>query len=215
MEKQVDKSHYDFSSYVNITRWCSYWHQVDEVMKVRPESLLIIGMGDSIVQRILEPYVPVIHTIDIDAELSPTYVGSVTDLSSICKRRYDVILCCQVLEHIPFDLFEQSISQLSHICLKKCIVSLPQKYCSFRIGLHLSPLRKGRDFVFTYVNKNISHTFDGEHYWEIGANRYALSRIREITNKYFKIERDYTVTENPYHHFFILPSVIRTKAEEI
>lgn len=204
MEKQVDKSHYDFSSYVHINRWCSYWHQVDEVMKVRPQSLLIIGMGDSIVQRILEPYVPVIHTVDIDPELAPTYLGSVTGLSSLCKRQYDVILCCQVLEHLPFDLFNQVIEQLAIVCAGKCIISLPQKYCSFRIALFLSPLRKGRDYVFTYINKNISHKFDGEHYWEIGSNGNSCATVQEVMKKYFILDNDYTVKNNPYHHFFLL-----------
>ena len=47
--------------------------------------------------------------------------------------------------------------------------------------------------------------FDGEHYWEIGKAGYPLSKIiKDIQRAGFKIEKTYSVFENPYHRVFIL-----------
>jgi len=49
------------------------------------------------------------------------------------------------------------------------------------------------------------HTFDGEHYWEIGKYGYPLSRIiSDIKKMGFDIEKTFRVFEYPYHRFFKL-----------
>lgn len=202
MEKQVDKSLYNWNNYVGLGRWCSYWHQINEVIRTTPESLLIIGAGDSIVKNVLTNYVPHISTLDIDPELNPDYVGSVSELGNICSDKFDTILCCQVLEHLPFQLFESCISQLKESCEKYCIISLPQIYTYHQIALKIGG--HGRDYKTVQLLNGVDFSFDGQHYWEIGAKGCSLSDVKEILKNFFRISYDYTVAENPYHHFFIL-----------
>ena len=38
-EAQLDPRHYDFSRYVDIRRWASYWHQAQETLSLRPRSV--------------------------------------------------------------------------------------------------------------------------------------------------------------------------------
>lgn len=202
MEKQVDKKHYEFSLYVDIARWNSYWHQIDEVLKTKCNSMLIVGAGDHIVKDVISKYITNIAVVDIDPELNPTYVGSIAELDTICNEKFETVLCCQVLEHLPFSLFEISISQLAKVCTNYCVLSLPQKYSRYRIALYLR--NRGRDYQIVRQRKNVFHSFNGEHYWEIGTKGSSLKEVMSVIEKYFEIEKMYTVKENPYHCFFIL-----------
>jgi hypothetical protein len=49
------------------------------------------------------------------------------------------------------------------------------------------------------------HSFDGEHYWEIGKAGYPLKRIiSDIERQGMEIIKTYRVFESPYHRFFVL-----------
>lgn len=205
VEKQIEKTEYLFSNYVNEKRWNSYWHQIDEVIQLKAKSLLIIGSADNIVRKILSEYLSDIRTVDIDPELYPDYLISVSDLDSVCVDKFEVILCCQVLEHLPFDLFEKSILQLSQVCSGFCILSLPQMYYRFRMSLYIQTHELYYQYI--YNRKNIDYKFNGEHYWEIGVENCSLKEIEIIIKKYFNIERTYVVKNNPYHRFFVLKKI--------
>ena len=52
---QVNKEHYEFSSYVTPERWNSYYYQIKEVMDYdKFKTVLVIGKGDGIVPGILK-----------------------------------------------------------------------------------------------------------------------------------------------------------------
>lgn len=44
MKKQVDKKHYNFEKYCGPDRWASYYHQIDEVVKLNPKNILEVGI---------------------------------------------------------------------------------------------------------------------------------------------------------------------------
>ena len=54
---QIENEHYSFNKYTEFPRWVSYWHQIDENLKFKLNSVLIIGIGDDIVQRTLNNYI--------------------------------------------------------------------------------------------------------------------------------------------------------------
>ena len=89
---QVLKEHYDFSKYTDIPRWLSYWHQIDETLKLEPRSVLVIGIGDGAVMRLLKDYVTDIKTFDIDPELNPSFLGNISEIDQIVTNKFDVIL---------------------------------------------------------------------------------------------------------------------------
>jgi hypothetical protein len=62
---------YNFQRYVYFGRWASYWYQINEVLELKPESLLVVGIGDGTVIDILKKYINEIKTLDIDEKLKP------------------------------------------------------------------------------------------------------------------------------------------------
>jgi len=99
---------YNFQRYVYFSHWISYWYQINEVLELKPESLLVIGIGDRIVVDILEKEISEIKTFDIDENLKPDVIGSVENLP-FKDNQFDVILCAEVLEHLPFEKFEKCL----------------------------------------------------------------------------------------------------------
>lgn len=210
MDVQVDTAHYDFLNYVKQDRWNSYYQQIFEALNCKGKSILYIGAGDGIVTDILRKCGKNVKTLDFDKNLKPDYIGSVTDIKKVLgKDKFDVILCCQVLEHIPFSEFENTIKQLSEYTKEKLILSLPNRNKRYRfaftipkIGYYQKVLLCKKHFSEQW---NIDKQGHGEHYWEIDAKGCPTrKKIRNIVKKYFSSLKFYTLFENPYHMFFIL-----------
>ena len=209
MDIQVSKSHYDFDEYVNLKRWNSYYYQIYEIMHSKYDDILIIGNGDGIVANLLKMFNKKITILDFDENLKPDIVGSVTDIDKLLKKKYDIIVCCQVLEHIPFENFEPVIELFSRYASNKVIISLPNCRYWYNINITL-PLLREKKFLFSF-KKIFRNSWDinkqgfGEHYWEIdGLRQWKKKNIEKILKKYFELEKFYVVKENPYHMFFIL-----------
>lgn len=206
LQKQVEKAHYDFSRYVRKNRWNSFYHQIDEIIKTNPNSVLEIGVGAGISKCVLKD---ILHyhyeSIDIDEELHPDHTGSVLDMP-FADKQYDVIGCFQVLEHLPFNDFEKALSELFRVANKAVIISLPNAESVKQINIPKLIKSKLIKKPFTQLKQ---HVFDGEHYWEINKAGYELDKIiRKIKTQgdvfNFVLEKEYRVYENPYHHFFVL-----------
>ncbi|MCM1467223.1 MAG: hypothetical protein NC086_03670, partial [Alistipes sp.] len=128
MKTQVKKEHYNFDKYVDEARWMSYYYQVKEALASGSKSFLIIGKGDGIVPAIIQELVGlngVVDTFDYDEQLQPTYIGDIRELSNVVTKKYDCILCCQVLEHLEYKYFESIIKEIDNICNSRVILSLP------------------------------------------------------------------------------------------
>jgi ubiquinone/menaquinone biosynthesis C-methylase UbiE len=143
-----------------------------------------------------------VTTLDIDESVEPDIVGSVTKMP-VEDARYDLVLCSQVLEHIPFDEFSVALREIHRASKKYVVLSLPHWGYSFGFFLKV-PLLKQFEFLWKLSGIK-SHYFDGEHYWEIGKRGYPLSRIKdEIERAGFIIKKDYIRPMSPFHHFFVL-----------
>jgi ubiquinone/menaquinone biosynthesis C-methylase UbiE len=208
IQKQVDKAHYDFNQYVSKARWNSFYHQIDEILKTEPNTILEVGVGAGITKCILKDILNYNYeSMDIDVELNPDYIGSILDMP-FKDNQYDVIVCFQVLEHLPFDDFDKALSELFRVANKAVIISLPD--AKFMMQIHVPKIIEKRLIKIPFV-KLKRHVFDGEHYWELNKIGYELDKIlRKIKNigdiYNFVLEKEYHVFENPYHHFFVLKS---------
>lgn len=192
---------YDFKKYVHLERWVSYWFQVREALLFKPESILVIGKGDGIVIDILKTYVKEIKVLDVDESLNVDIVSSVANIP-IPDEIFDIVLCAEVLEHLPFDKFEQCLKEINRISKKGAVISLPHFAPQIKFKLKL-PLIDEIAFAPKIICP-ITHKFNGEHYWEIGKKGYPIKKIKKMIRKIFILKKDFVPFENQYHHFFIL-----------
>jgi predicted SAM-dependent methyltransferase len=205
-DKQVDKNHYIFQNYIPKARWCSIWHQIDEIQKLQPKSVLEIGPGPSILKMILGYMQLPIETIDVDPELKPTYVGSATSLP-FNDATYDLVCAFQVLEHLPYDDALHAFAEMVRVSKKNILISLPDARMTLQYKFYLPRLGSYAFLVPHPRYKAQEHQFDCEHYWEINKIGYDLKKVSLNLSRYAKLVKTYQVFENPYHRFFIFEKI--------
>jgi ubiquinone/menaquinone biosynthesis C-methylase UbiE len=180
--------------------------QIIEVYRLKPKSVLEIGIGNGFVSSYLRASGIEVVTFDINESLSPTVVGNILEIEKhFDENSFDLILCAEVLEHIPFEHFESIIGKLQKISKKNMVLTIPR---SMRIILDLV-LRLKIPFI-PYIEKSIFLTLRSSevadiHHWQVDFKEgFKLKDINRIIEKKFKILKSYSEKGNRTHQFFIL-----------
>jgi len=189
--------------YNSKSRWLSYWYQISETMEVSPANVLVIGKGSGIAESSIKYFSngkTNVITVDINNAINPDVAGDVTQLP-FASDSFDVAICCQVLEHIPFNKFSTALCELHRVAKKRVIISLPHKRKYFKLSYHV-PFLKERTIIikhpFTVKNCNSK-----QHYWEICRGVSRKEVIKHCTG-YFDIEKEFLNEINCNHRFFVL-----------
>ena len=189
--------HYD-----DLSRFSSYYYQILWMIRLGPKTVLDIGIGNRTVSDYLKKQNIKVTTFDYDKRLNPDIIGDVRSLPKNIGE-YDAVMCCQVLEHLPYDDFELALSQMKNATKKHIILSLP--YAAFKFELVLRCQWILRRLAIRIPAFFLKTPKTGEHYWEIGRSGYPISKIRRsIKRAGLKIIHEGSPTLNLYHHFFIL-----------
>jgi len=209
MRSQVDPDQYYKLSYDSKERFCSYWHQINEVLLSKPEKVLEVGLGNGFVSEYLRKRGLKITTLDSDKRLNPDVVGSVLELP-FADESFNVVTCCEVLEHLPYEDFNKALSAIFRVSKSYAVLSIPEASRVYRLNVQIPRVGEIKKLVSLPGLRKAVPNFDGEHYWEIGMVNYSLDKIiNDIKKMGFKIERTYRVFEIPYHRFFVLRKKIR------
>jgi len=205
--QQVKKEHYTTEGYLGNDRWGSYYWQFDLVRKISKElkkeklEILEIGVGNKVVENLLKKFGHTVTTMDVAKDLKPDILMALPNVPS--GKRYDVVLCCEVLEHMRFKDSVTSLKRLQKVATH-VIVSIPDRtfYLSFSVRV---PLIGMRGFVITIPFYNIPMKRGGEHYWEIGVDGISSKKILRVCKRLsYAVLQDFRVKQNPWHHFFLL-----------
>lgn len=200
---QVAGDHYDFDAYVDLKRWSSYWYQVKEVTAVATDPVLEIGTGNGLLKSVLTGLGRRVATVDIDASLGPDFVGSVLDLP-FSDGEYPVVAAFQILEHLPFDRFEDALRELKRVSRCHVLISLPDAWPRWNYAFYLPKFGEVQVSVPRPRLRAQEHRFDGQHYWEISKRGFDLGTIlQSFRSARLDVIRRYRIPENPYHHFFV------------
>lgn len=201
------RSHYALK-YFRGGRIFSYAHQIDTVLSFEPKRVLEVGAGAGVVAAALRAMGIEVTTVDVQPELEPDIVGSVTELP-IDDKAFDVALCCQVLEHLPFDQFVPALRELRRIANQGATISLPDVTRRGFVAAKLPKIRPFRvDWTFPQLWPKAMppSRFEGSgHYWEIGFRGYPSARVRDaIAGAGWTVASNWRVPELPWHHFYRL-----------
>lgn len=200
--KQVEKSAYSFALYISKQRWNSIWHQIDEIIQMQPSNILEIGPGSGLLNMILKLNKFCVETVDIDPELNPDHVASVTKMPFV-NNAFELVCAFQVLEHLPYEKALCAFEEMARVSEKKIIISLPDAKPIWSYSFYI-PFLGSRHFTLTrpFSRKKL-HKFDGEHYWEVNKIGYELDKVLNDLSKFMCLIQTYRVEENPTHRFFI------------
>ena len=192
------------SSYDTKERFCSYWHQIDEVTTLKPKKVLELGIGNGFVTRYLKEKGISVITLDIERDLKPDVAASVL-LLPFRYSSFDLVTCYEVLEHLPYKHFPRALKELGRVSQAHIIISLPDVSTTYRINIELPRFKPFKKLISHPFPRSTPHVYDGEHHWEIGKSEYPLKRITEdIQFSRLNIVKTYRVFEFYYHRFFIL-----------
>jgi ubiquinone/menaquinone biosynthesis C-methylase UbiE len=138
--------------------------QVNQVLMFEPSSVLEVGIGNRNVYNRLKKCGIDIVGCDIFKELRPDVVANVVSLP-FDDNSFDVVLCAEVLEHLPFEDGMKGLKELSRVAKRILVLTLPQLSYADRF------FRKVKSIPFTSY---------GEHRWELGSGQCSLKAIRKV-----------------------------------
>lgn len=195
---QVDPSHYEWAEYTNRARWISYWHQIRLTLESGGRSALIVGAGDGLVATILEAKGVRAASLDIDGTRGPTMLGSVLQIPAR-DAGFDVVLACQVLEHLPFDDFPAALAEVRRVARRRFVVSLPQRGRAWQVRVKPPVMRERR--IGGNLRPRTRHTFDGQHHWEVDP-QHPVEVIRTLVQAGGRPVTVFQDPEDSYRRFF-------------
>lgn len=139
-------------------------------------------------------------TIDINNTVYSDIVGKVVNLP-FEKDAFDVVVCCQALEHIPLDKFSVVLSELHRVAKKRVVMSVLHGRRYFRLAVTL-PFIKEKSYVIRSPLTSQTGRRK-QRYWEIGRGVSRKQLVSQIT-RLFEIEKEYLNEINCDSRFFIL-----------
>jgi len=193
---------YEFNKYVYSERWWSYYFQLKLINQIKPDTLLEIGVGDGFLGNYIKSIGQIKYkSLDASPELNPDIVASVENIP-LPDNSFSAVCAFEVLEHLPFEKFEKSLTELKRVSREYVILSLPHFGPMLKFNFKIPFLREINFYL--KLPAPMKHKFNGEHYWEIGKRNYSPKKIRRLLQKYFKIEDEFLKSESPYHRFYLL-----------
>ena len=201
---QVEPETYANLGYDTKRRFASYWHQLDEIFKTDPKTVVEVGVGSGFTSTYLQRKGIQYTGIAIDARLNPTITASVLDIP-LEDNLFDVAACFEVLEHLPFEDFTPALRELARISRGPVIISVPDATRACRIQLRLPRnIKFSRIFAYPTRTPKIKDLYCN-HKWEIGVETFPLRRIQAaIESAGLTCVKTYRVFEYIRHRFFIL-----------
>lgn len=204
-EATLEKAVYYSDGYFKRAQLRSLSEQIALVYESGAKRLLEVGLGNGFVSSFLKRSGMSVTTMDVNPNLEPDIVASVANLNQYFdSKEFDCLLCCEVLEHLPFDQFEGIVCEMARVTSRHLIISLPLTTRQvLKCGFSFKFLKFKERFLGFRIRLPKRKIYAG-HHWELGSSDYcSLGNVVSLLREHFpKVthqmgERDY------YHMFFI------------
>lgn len=204
-EMAVPVASYFSKQYFSMAQLCSLIHQFNDVMRLEPKRVLEVGPGNGFLSVLLRKAGVEVTTVDINPELSPDIVSSISDLP-LClpPDTYCLVVCAEVLEHLPFSEFLPSIRILRQYA-PSLYLTLPQYRQWWGFSGWVSLLGRSRLLnVGCKIRRNKPLDDGHVHFWELDQTpEVSRSRISKILRNEYPQVTGGAFKLNKYHEYFI------------
>lgn len=177
--------------------------QVAQVMQFRADTILEIGVGNGAAAAMMTSLGRKVTTLDINPALNPDICADFRTLDWDAVGSFDVTLCCEVLEHLPFHDFPAAIQRFRRVS-PVLVLSLPCIRRFFGVAglISFPPIIK--HYMTVGVRLPIGRGVPAYHCWEIDScSATRMPRILEVIKSAFSEVTTYRSPVNPYHQFFL------------
>jgi len=195
--------------------------RIEDTISLIPKdvnSILEVGCGDG---RIINPLIKKYDKV-CGLDISPKALETVEALKIEGRienlpfedNSFDIVLCCEVLEHLPFKVYEKALQEIGRVAKKYIIISVPNNediklskircpYC----GCLFHPHRHLRSFDHNKLKKLFSEfkTID---------SRLILNDEKKYPKSFIKLYRLLTSQYSDFLEMALCPQCGYSKADE-
>jgi len=203
-ESSLRREAYFSDHYFSYQQLFSFVHQIKYIVGMKPHSAVEIGIGNGFVSTFLRRAGIPVLTADINAALEPDICAPLSDLPGLVSEQRDVVICCEVLEHMPLEELDANLDHLKALG-PRLFLTLPNSRKAWGLSglLHLPKL--GARLFDANIDIPWRRPIEGgPHFWEVGYNSQCTRSgiIRRLKTRY-NIVRSGRFALNPYHIYFI------------
>lgn len=204
-EASLPKSDYFNDSYFDVRQLMAQAMQIKHIHRLKPKSMIEIGIGNGLTSTFMRNSGVPVTTADINPNLDPDICCPIYEiLDKTGGRSFDLVVCCEVLEHMPVDQLEENIKILRSLG-SRLFLTLPGYTRSFGFSFLMKiPFIKAKDFFFyIFLPKNIDLS-KTEHFWEVGSEAATKRKaIVNILKNHYNSVRTGRISFQPNHIYFI------------
>jgi SAM-dependent methyltransferase len=203
-ETSLERSAYFSDNYFSLKQLCSFVHQIHDIHQLRPKSVLEIGIGNGFTSTFLKRAGYDVTTNDINPSLEPDICCPLSELAQrLSGRSFDLVVCCEVLEHMPFEDFEPNLRTLRSLG-NRLYLTLPNHKALLGFAwLPRLPKVPSIQVGSLYCEIPVARPLQAMHYWEVGSADFTSRKsiANRLRNYYSSVtSRRYAL--NPYHVMF-------------
>lgn len=183
MIKQVDNAHYWTDKYLCPERFLHYREQFTSIHRLNPVSVLEVGPGPGLLTAMLKQFCADVKSVDFADDVVADIHSDIKSMP-LADSSYDLVCAFQVLEHLPWEDVKCAISELTRVCRRYVMFSVPNNDFMKKtiFSLQVEFFNKKRNFSIT------GRCYDGvsnpvEHYWEIGVGDATCESLVKIVSE--------------------------------
>lgn len=202
-ERTLAREVYYAENYFTYSQLWSFVEQIQHIKQFDPHSIIEIGVGNGFVSEFLRKMGIKVKTFDINPNLVPDVVTPLHDIGNyVAPGEFDLISCCEVLEHLPFVEFEGAISEFSGLS-NQLFLSLPNHGRTFGFG-GVIRLPKFHRWIGAWFRLPFrAGRLPDMHFWEVNYNHEtSRKQITNLLKRYYRSVDTGYFKANPYHCFF-------------
>jgi hypothetical protein len=202
-EQSLPRDRYFTDGYFELAQLSSLSQQIHEIHKLRPTSILEIGIGNGFTSMFLRRAGYQVTTADINPALEPDICAPLEEIERHTNgRRYDLVVCCEVLEHMPFEQFTTSLDSFKNLG-DRLFMTLPNFYPAVGFGGFFCFPKLPPRLVRLTLDVPLKRKLDKSHFWEVGSEKRTsmASILKELKARYAVVDSK-RVALNPYHIAF-------------